>query len=214
MKNPLRIKNRIYTKNLTPGKTVYGERLIKQNNIEYREWDPKRSKLCSGMLKGIKDIGIKKRDVVLYLGAASGTTASHVSDIVDKNGFVFALDFAPRVVRDSVYVCEERKNMAPLLEDANKPENYKDKITRVDVVYQDIAQKTQIEIFLKNIDLFLKKGGYAIIAVKARSIDVTKKPRVIFEQVEKQLRNKLKIINYKTLEPFQRDHCLFVCKKR
>lgn len=211
MNNLIRIKNRTYTKNLVPGRTVYGERLIKEENIEYREWDARRSKLAAAILKGINN-PIKKGDVILYLGAATGTTASHVSDIVDKNGFVFALDFAPRVVRDLVYVCEERKNMAPLLEDANHPENYKDKITKVDVVYQDIAQKNQIEIFFKNIDLFLKKGGYAIIAVKARSIDVTKNPKVIFNEVEKELKKRLKIIGERNLEPFQRDHCLFVCK--
>lgn len=210
--NLINIKNRLYTKNLAPGKTVYGERLIRQNNVEFREWEPKRSKLAAAILKGIKN-PIKEGDVVLYLGAASGTTCSHVSDLVDKEGFVFALDFAPRVVRDLVYVCEERKNIAPLLEDANKPENYKDKITKADVVYQDIAQKNQIEIFLKNTDLFLKKGGYAIIAVKARSVDVTKNPREIFEKVKEELKKHLKIIDFKNLEPFQKDHCLFVCKK-
>lgn len=212
MKDILRIKNRIYTKNLTPGKTVYGERLINIEAIECREWDARRSKLAAGILKGIKEIPIKKGDIVLYLGAASGTTVSHVSDIVGSSGFIFALDFAPRVVRQLVYVCEERKNIAPLLEDANKPENYKDKITKVDVVYQDISQKNQVGIFLKNIDLFLKRGGYAIIAVKARSIDVTQNPKKIFEEVKNELKQKLQIIEFKNLEPFQRDHCMFICK--
>lgn len=204
----------LLTKNLTPGKTVYGEKTITENSIEYREWDPKRSKLCSAVLKGIRETGIKEGDVVLYLGAASGTTASHVSDIVGKDGFVFALDFAPRVVRNLVYVCEERKNMAPLLEDANRPENYRDKIIKVDVVYQDIAQKNQIDIFLKNVNLFLKNKGYCLIAVKARSIDVTRNPMKIFEEVKNQLKGKLTIIDYRTLEPFQKDHCFFVLKKQ
>ena len=210
MQNIIRIKNKLYTKNLTPGKTVYGERLVKQNNLEYREWDAKRSKLAAFMLKGGKN-PVKEGDVVLYLGAASGTTASHISDIVGERGFIFALDFAPRVVRELVYVCEQRKNMAPLLKDANHPGNYKDETTEVDVLYQDIAQRNQIEIFFKNL-VFLKKGGYALIAVKARSIDVTKKPKLIFEEMKNELK-KLKIIEYRTLEPFQMDHCFFVCQK-
>src|SRR3989338_7761440 len=77
------------TRNLTPGKTVYRENTFSENGIEYREWVPKRSKLCAAMMKGIGFTGLKEKDVVLYLGAASGTTVSHVSDIVGKDGFVF-----------------------------------------------------------------------------------------------------------------------------
>ncbi len=211
MKNLLRIKNRLYTKNLTPGKTVYGERLIKQDNVEYREWDPRRSKLCAAILKGAKGIDIRQGDIILYLGAASGTTSSFISDIVGEKGFIFALDFASRVVRELVYLCEERKNMTPLLEDANHPENYRDKIIQVDVIYQDIAQKNQVGILFKNL-MFLKKEGYVLIAIKARSIDAVKKPTLIFEEVKNELGKKLKIIDYCTLEPFQMDHCFFVCK--
>ena len=106
---------------------------------------------------------MRKDNIILYLGAASGTTVSHVSDIVGADGFIFALDFAPRVVRDLVYVCEKRKNITPLLENAHHPEEYKDRVTKVDVLYQDIAQRDQVEIFLKNIEAFLKKGGYALL---------------------------------------------------
>lgn len=213
MGNVLRIKNRLYTKNLTPGKAVYGENLIMQDDVEYREWDARRSKLAAAILKGIREYGVKERDVVLYLGAATGTTASHISDIVGKNGFVFALDFAPKVVRELVYVCEQRQNIAPLLEDANHPENYMSKITKADIVYQDIAQRNQVEIFLKNTDMFLKSGGYGLVAIKSRSIDVVKRPDKIFEDVKEQLKKRLRIIDYRTLNPFQIDHCFFVCKK-
>ena len=131
----------LYTLNLTPGKKVYDERLVKQSEGEFREWNHRKSKLAAAILKGCPNIGIRKNDVVLYLGASTGTTPSHVSDIVGKEGFVFALDFAPRVVRELYFLCESRKNMAPLLENASLPKNYKDKITKeVDIVYQDIAQ--------------------------------------------------------------------------
>jgi len=207
-------RKRLFTINLTPRKKVYGERLIKEKGVEYRSWDAKKSKLAATILKGSLNIGIRKNDVVLYLGAASGTTVSHVSDIVGKEGFVFALDFAPRVLRQLVFVAEERKNIAPIFADANRPETYAGKISQADVVYQDVSQKNQLDIFLKNINLFLKKGGYALLAVKARSIDVARKPKAIFNEIKEKLEREIKIIDYRTLEPFEEDHCLFICKNK
>ncbi|MBW2995799.1 fibrillarin-like rRNA/tRNA 2'-O-methyltransferase [Candidatus Woesearchaeota archaeon] len=204
----------LFTKNLAPGKTVYDEKLIKDGKNEYREWNPRKSKLCAAILKGIKEIGIFEGAVVLYLGAAYGTTASHVSDIVGKKGFVFALDFAPRVMRDLVFVCEERKNMAPLFFDANRPDKYKDNVVKgVDVVYMDVAQRNQADIFIKNCDMFLRDGGIGLLAVKARSVNVVERPAKIFDDVKKELEKHLKIIDFKVLDPFERDHCMFVVKK-
>ncbi|RLG17202.1 fibrillarin-like rRNA/tRNA 2'-O-methyltransferase [Nanoarchaeota archaeon] len=201
----------LFTLNLSPGFRVYGEKLVKKGRKEYRQWNPYRSKLCAAILKGIKEIGIKPSDKVLYLGAASGTTASHVSDIVGKNGYVFCLDIAPRVVRDLVMVCEKRENMFPLLADANKVEEYENLIPQCDVIYQDIAAPNQVEILLKN-SRFLKKGGYVLLAVKARSIDVTKKPKDIFKEVERELEEHLSIIDRKRLEPFEKDHMFYVMR--
>ena len=204
----------LYTQNLVPGKKVYGEDLVTMEGVEYREWNHNRSKLAATILKGSLNIGLRKDDTVLYLGASSGTTPSHVSDIVGKKGFVFALDFAPRVVRQLVYLCEERENITPILGDANKPDTYADKVCIVDVVYMDIAQRNQEEIFLKNCKAFLKKEGYALLAVKARSVDVTKKPRQIFEKVRKAIEKELTIIDSRILDPFEKDHCMFICKKK
>jgi len=207
-------KKRIYTVNLTPGKKVYDERLVKEKGMEFREWNARRSKLAAAILKGCQNIFMRKGDVVLYLGCSYGTTPSHVSDIVGKEGFVFALDFAPRVMRDMVFVCEDRKNMAPILGDANKPQSYADKVCMVDIVYQDIAQRNQVDIFLKNFNLFLKKDGYGLLAVKARSVDVTKKPKQIFAEVKQRLEKEVTIVDYRTLEPYELDHCMFICKKK
>jgi fibrillarin-like pre-rRNA processing protein len=204
----------LMTKNLVPGKTVYEEKLVQEGNVEYREWNALRSKLAAAILKDIREIGIKKGDVVLYLGAAYGTTVSHVSDIVGESGFVFALDFAPRVMRSLVFLCEERKNIAPLLFDANQPQQYKDNVPKdVDVVYMDVAQRNQTEIFLKNVEMYLKKGGYGLLALKARSVNVAENPRTVFEKVKNELQRKMKIIDYKLLDPFEKDHCMFICKK-
>jgi fibrillarin-like pre-rRNA processing protein len=205
----------IYTKNLTPGMSFFGEALVKEGGVEFREWDVSRSKLGAAIKKGVSQIGLKEEDIVLYLGASHGFTPSFVSDIVGDKGFVFCLDIAPRVVRDLVFVCEARDNMAPLLADANHVEEYRELIAKeVDVVYQDIAQKNQVQIFMKNCDAYLKKGGFGILALKARSVDVTRRPKDIFNQVRKELEKVITVVDYRELEPFERDHAVFVCKKR
>lgn len=206
-------KRLLYTISIVPGERVYGEKLIQENGIEYREWDAFKSKLASSILKGSPNIGIRKSDAVLYLGSASGTTVSHLSDIAGNEGLIFAVDIAPRVMRDLLFLCYKRKNIAPILADANKPDELKERVSAVDVLYQDVAQKNQVGIFLKNAGLFLKDGGYALLAVKARSIDVTKNPKQIFREVKKKLEESLSIIDYRELEPFQKDHCMFMCKK-
>ena len=206
-------RRELYTKNLVPGMKVYAEKLVSKGQDEFRQWDTRKSKLAAAILKGSPNIGIRKNDIVLYLGCSTGTTVSHVSDLVGAEGFVFGLDSSPRVLRDFIFLCEKRKNITALLEDANKPLDYVDKVCQVDILYQDIAQRNQPEIFLKNVDIFLKKGGYALFAVKSRSIDVTKNPKVIFQQVRSEIEKKLTIIDYRTLDPFELDHCMFICKK-
>jgi fibrillarin-like pre-rRNA processing protein len=205
-------RDRIYTENLTPRKTVYTERLFKDGGIEYREWDARKSKLGAAIKKGSPNVGIRKGDVVLYLGASTGTTVSHVSDMVGKDGLVFALDFAPRVIRELVFVAQERKNVVPIIADANNIDSFKDRISEADVIFMDIAQKNQAEIFLKNVKAFLKKDGYALLAVKAKSVNIARKPKAIFNEIREELKKEVTIIDFRTLEPFELDHCIFICK--
>ncbi|MGM5488458.1 MAG: fibrillarin-like rRNA/tRNA 2'-O-methyltransferase [Nanobdellota archaeon] len=203
---------RLYTRNLITGSPVYGESILTRNGIEYREWNPKRSKLAAAIKKGAGNVGIRKGSIVLYLGAASGTTSSHVSDMVGPEGFVFALDFSARVVRDLVFVSEKRGNLTPLLGDARNPESYLGRLCQVDVVFQDIAQYDQAEIFLKNCELFLKKGGFALLAVKSRSIDISKKPKAVYRDIRAKLEKRMTIVDFRELDPFEKDHCMFICK--
>jgi fibrillarin-like pre-rRNA processing protein len=207
-------RKKILTKNLTPKKTFFDEATYKEGREEYRLWDPSRSKLAAAIMKDVSQIGIKPKDVVLYLGASHGYTPSFLSDIVGEDGIIFALDFAPRVVRDLVMLAEKRKNIVPILADCKKPQTYVDRVILADVVYQDIAQKNQVEIFLKNCNMYLKKDGFALLCVKARSVDVTKKPAEIFNKVRTQLEDKIIIVDYRKLDPFEKDHCIFVCKKK
>jgi fibrillarin-like pre-rRNA processing protein len=206
---------RLATKNLAPGRSVYGERLLRYEGIEYRVWDAFRSKLAAAILRNLKTIPIKPDHKVLYLGAASGTTASHVSDIVDKNGHVYCVEFAPRAIRELINnVCAYRLNMSPILEDARVPEKYSMFIGgKVDDVYCDIAQPEQAKILADNADLFLRKSGWIMLAVKAQSIDVTKEPSEVYEDEIKVLKNRgFSIEEVVHLEPYDIAHAMIVAQ--
>ena len=210
----------LLTKSQSKGDSVYGETIFSDGKDEYREWVANRSKLAAFMLKGADQINIKPGSVVLYLGASTGTTVSHVSDIVGqdgKPGFIFAIEYAPRVARELVFLSSKRNNIAPILGDAARPETYMSKCSEVDIIYQDVAQRNQVEIFLRNINMFLKKGGFGLLAIKARSIDVTERPDRIFEVVKKQLldpANQLLLIDHRRIDPFQKDHAMFLVKRK
>jgi fibrillarin-like pre-rRNA processing protein len=204
---------RLATRNLTPGRNVYGERLLRHEGVEYRVWDAFRSKLAAAILKNLKTVPIKPSHRVLYLGAASGTTASHISDIVGEKGYVYCVEFAPRALRELVNnVCAYRLNMSPILEDARFPEKYGMFIGgNVDDVYCDIAQPEQAKILADNADLFLKKSGWIMIAVKAQSIDVTKEPSEVYKQEIKVLENRgFRIEEVVHLEPYDIAHAMIV----
>jgi len=204
---------RIFTKNLIKGNKVYGEKLIRSNKEEFREWNPKRSKLGAAIVKGLRVIPIKEGTKVLYLGASTGTTVSHVSDIVREKGIVFAVEFAPRVARDLYLLSKIRKNIFPILADANLPLTYYPFLTKVDLVFQDIAQPNQVDILVKNIYYYLKKGGYFMLAVKSRSIDISKKPKEVYFLVKKHLEEYgLKIIQEIELSPYEKDHIFYLGK--
>jgi len=204
---------KIYTKSILPGKIHFDERIVRDKGEEFREFDPTRSKLAATIVKGCTNIGIRKNDVVLYLGVSHGFTASFVSDIVGKEGLIFGIDPAPRVLRDLVFLSQKRKNIVPILASANHPEEYVTRVSAVDIVYQDISQRNQAEIFIKNCKLFLKKGGYGLLAVKARSINVKRKSKEIFTEIRKILDQEFTVIDYKILEPMQKDHCMIIIKK-
>jgi fibrillarin-like pre-rRNA processing protein len=206
---------RLATKNLTPGRNVYGEKLVRFEGIEYRVWDAFRSKLAAAILKSLQNVPIKPSHKVLYLGAASGTTASHVSDIVGDKGYVYCVEFASRSIRELVdNVCVYRLNMSPILEDARFPERYAMFIGgKVDDIYCDIAQPEQAKILADNADMFLKSFGWAMLAVKAQSIDVTKEPSKVYRQEIKVLENRgFRIEEVVYLEPYDKAHAMIVAQ--
>jgi len=201
---------RIGTKSLVPSKRIYGEKLIEIDGIEYRIWNPNKSKLSAAIINGLKNMPIKRGSKVLYLGSSAGTTPSHVADITE-NSPIYSVEFAPRIMREFLEVCRDRKNLIPILGDANMPNTYSNIVETVDVIFEDVAQPNQGEILVKNAEWFLKKNGYGMISIKARSIDVVRDPNEIFkEQKEILIKGGFEIVDEVNIEPFEKDHILFV----
>jgi fibrillarin-like pre-rRNA processing protein len=204
----------IATLNLAVGSSVYGEKLVRQGEDEYRLWDPFRSKLAAAMKKGLKKMPIQNGSKVLYLGASTGTTVSHVSDIVGNSGIVFAVEPAARVVRELIEnVASKRKNVIPINEDARRPQLYFSVFGKVDVVYCDIAQPDQTEIAMANCKAYLKLGGVMLLIVKTQSIDVTQDPKLTISREARKLEvSNFRIVQVLDLMPFDKDHALIYCE--
>ncbi len=197
---------RLYTRNSAPGKAVYGERLVSADEVQYREWVPTRSKLAAYLRSGGMFFPFRRDTAVLYLGAASGTTASHVADIVTE-GTVYCVEVSPRSFRDLVPVCESRPNMVPFLADATKPQEYSFGVEGVNVVYQDIAQRGQAQIFIKNYRAFSAQAG--LLVIKSRSEDVSADPERMYEEARRQLQTAgLVVREVVRLDPMEKDHAM------
>lgn len=201
-------RDNLYTLSLCPGKRIYGERIVTFEEREYREWSPRRSKLSAYLTNGGKCFPFKENSQVLYLGASSGTTASHIADIC-HTGSLICVEISTRMFRDLVPVCETRKNMMPILGDATRPDDYKFASNEIDIVYQDVAQKHQAEIVADNADAVGAKFG--MVAIKSRSEDVTASPERIFKESKEVLKNRgYKIIDSLALDPYEKDHAMIV----
>jgi fibrillarin-like pre-rRNA processing protein len=202
------------TQNLIDGNSVYGEKIIKFDDIEYRLWDPFRSKLAGAIMKGLKENPIKESSRVLYLGASTGTTVSHVSDIIGNNGIIFPVEPSVRVARELLEnVCSKRKNIIPILSDARNYLKYYGYFGIVDIVYSDIAQPDQTMIAIDNCKSYLKDNGDLLIIIKTRSIDVLTDPKIVTQNEAQKLEdNNFTIIQIINLEPFEKDHALIHAK--
>lgn len=181
----------------TRGDPVYGEPTAEG----WRRWDPHRSKL-GAMFEKELDTGLSGGETVLYLGAASGTTVSHVADFA---GPTYAVEFAPRPMRDLLAVAEDRHNLFPLLKDARNPKRYAHIVEPVDAVVQDVATRGQARVALEN-RRFLDESGRLLLAVKARSEDVTRDPGAVFDDVLDQLSEEYELLDTTRLEPYHDDH--------
>ncbi len=201
-------RGNLYTLSLCPGRRIYGERMVTFEDQEYREWSPRRSKLSAYLTNGGRCFPFEKGSHVLYLGASSGTTASHIADIC-PDGSLICVEISTRMFRDLVPVCETRTNMMPILGDATRPDDYRFVSNDIDIVYQDVAQKHQAKMVADNVDAIGAKFG--IVAIKSRSEDVTAQPERIFRESEDILKKRgYRILDSLNLDPYEKDHAMIV----
>ena len=217
--NPRNVARKIIaTKNLTPGHSFYGETLVtykyRDQKVEFRSWDPFRSKLSASIMNKLEDFPFSPGTRCLYLGASTGTTVSHISDIVGTEGRIFAVELASRVARELLEnVVKFRRNVVPIIADAKHPEKYTTVYGNVDVVYCDIAQPDQTEIAIQNCRMFFdkNKGGELFLVVKASSIDALKPKREVFSEQVRVLENSgFRVAQLLDLEPYDRNHAMIV----
>lgn len=206
------LEDNVATVNLKPQVKVYGEKLVDYEDKELRIWNPRRSKLAAAIRNGLKTFPFREDSRVLYLGASAGTTPSHLSDII-VDGIVFCVEFSPRMMRELLQLSRERENLIPILDDATKPHHYQPLMEEVDVVYSDVAQPRQTELFMDNMRRFMKEDGLGLMAIKARSIDVTQRPKKVFRQEESKLKAAgFRVVEKVDLEPYEKDHMVVVCE--
>ncbi len=204
---------KLATKNLVPGTRVYGERLYRIAGVEYREWNPYRSKLAAAIVKGIQSVPLGEGDRVLYLGTATGTTPSHISDIIGEKGVLYGLEFAPRVMREFLIVANQRPHIMPILGDARKPWEYSHLLETVDVLYADVAQPEQASLIVDNARMFLREGGHLFFAIKARSIDVTEEPTEVYKrEIDTLEKGGFSLVDVTHLEPYDKDHAMVLAR--
>ena len=212
MDQVIRIGKKLCTKNIAPGIRQFSEELITKDGIEYRVWDPNHSKAAAALAKGLKHFPIVPGTKILYLGIANGNTASFFSDIVGPEGVIYGVEISERSIRDLTALAEKRTNIVPILANAKLPETY-GWVEQVDVVFQDVAADDQSEILIKNVEKFLKPKGYALLSLKARSIDVTAKPQDVYKREVEKLKERLRVLEKMELDPYEKDHLFVVMQK-
>ncbi len=205
------MKGKLATLNSSPGFRVYDERLVHLKGREYRLWDPYRSKLAAAIFNELNESPFNANSNVLYLGASSGTTASHLADICPQ-GLIYCVEFSRRMMRELLPVTMRKANMIPLLADATKPREYVHRVALVDVIYQDVAQPNQAEILIKNADMFSPK--YAMLSIKSRSINTIKSPKKVFKEEMEKLRDRFDILQVIDLRPYDDDHVFLKLRVR
>ena len=204
-------EKKLATENLIPKNQVYNEKLVKIKGTEYRIWNPFRSKLAATIMNGLRDFPFMQKSSVLYLGVSTGTTISHISDIVGQNGIIFGVEHTSRVARDFLdRVASHRKNIIPIIQDARKPQEYFSVFKKVDVAYVDIAQPDQTDIAINNCKMYLKSSGYLFLVIKTRSIDVTKDPNKVISNEIKKLESLFEIKQIINLHPYDKDHVIVI----
>jgi rRNA 2'-O-methyltransferase fibrillarin len=209
----------LLTRNMVPGISVYGEKRVgvelDGEKVEYRAWNAYRSKLAASIVCGVDDVCIVPGSKVLYLGASSGTTVSHVSDIVGEGGTVYAVELSERSGRDLISMSMKRPNIVPIIEDARHPSRYRMLVPMVDCIFSDVSQPDQTRIVALNAQYFLKEDGGVSVAIKANCVNSALPPEAVFaDEVNTLKKLEVKPREQITLEPYEKGHALINGKYR
>ncbi|HKS59726.1 MAG TPA: fibrillarin-like rRNA/tRNA 2'-O-methyltransferase [Thermoplasmata archaeon] len=196
----------LYSVNREPGRSVYGEELIQEGGRELRHWDPWRSKLAALVLKHGEKVLPEAPRRVLYLGAAHGTTASHLSDLWPESS-IFVVERSPVAFSRLLDLARRRPNLLPILADAQLPERYAADVGPVDFLYQDVAQRAQAAIFAENARAAAAERVPGILMLKTRSVTQRQPTKEIVRLAQDELgRHQLEVRASVDLTPFARDH--------
>lgn len=196
----------LYTRNLRPRERVYGEELRTESGVEYRLWDPWRSKLAAFLLNAAAPAGLARARTFLYLGGSHGTTVSHLSDAF-PDATIFVVEKSPTSFAPLLALARRRPNLLPLLADAQLPERYAADVGPVDFLYQDVAQRAQAQIFRENARACLRPDGAGLLMLKVRSVSQRLSTRAVLGAARRELvAGGLAPRDAVELHPFSREH--------
>jgi fibrillarin-like pre-rRNA processing protein len=203
----------LFTRNAEPGVKVYGEPLRTVDGVEYRRWDPWRSKLAAFLVNGAPPSVVARPRAALYLGGAHGTTASHLSDLWPDVP-IFVVEKSPSSFAPLLALARRRRNLWPILADAQLPERYRADVGEVDLIYQDVAQRDQARIFRENAEACLAGRGRGVLMLKVRSVTQRRPAAAVVQETRSALDDAgLAVEAEATLAPFAREHVALAVRR-
>tara|TARA_B100001245_G_C22729141_1_gene354041 strand:+ start:156 stop:740 length:585 start_codon:yes stop_codon:yes gene_type:complete len=176
---------------------------LKTNN-KWISWNPYHSKLSAYVLADGSEWPFEKKSTILYLGAAEGNTVSFLSHICHE-GRIIGVDISSMAMAELLVLAEKRKNIIPFLGDAHFPNSYRPHTNIPDILYQDIAQRDQVEIFIRNYDFFGPKCGFLML--KSRSSPG--KDSEVFQDCEKKLEFRFKKVSTVDITKWSKGHMTY-----
>jgi fibrillarin-like pre-rRNA processing protein len=207
-------KTHLFTETLARPPSLYGERVRERPESSLRFFDPFRSKLAAALIRAPRLRPPAPGERWLYLGAAGGTTASHVADLVAPLGEVYAVEKSPRPSLRLLELAGRMTNLLPIFADAHQPAEYRALVPPVDGLYLDVAQPDQARIAVENARMFLRPGGYLLLFLKTASLARDRSLELQLRSVERELATDFALEPPLPLAPFHRSHLLMAGRMR
>ena len=167
-------------------------------------WNPYHSKLSAYLMAGGKNWPFKKNSKILYLGSAEGNTISYLSEICLTNN-ITAVEISAVAMAELLVLAKTKENIIPCLEDAHFPEKYRIQANNPEIIYQDIAQNDQVDIFIRNCNYF--KPECAFLMLKTQSI--SGKNKTIFEDTKIKLNEIFKNVEIININKWAKGHSAY-----